>query len=527
MSFKVFIPTAGLGTRLANATKHLNKSLIPVDFKPAISHIIEKFPTECHFVIALGYKGNLVRDYLDLCYPNKKITYKYISNFKGKGSGLGLTLLECQEHLNEPFVFVSCDTLVMEPIPYPNRNWIGFSNAIDIQNYRTIKINNQKKVIQINEKGKNLSLNSKAYIGLSGIKDYNFFWDCMKYGKKNAIRLGEAFAIAKMIHKSSFSSKEFNWFDVGNTDSLYKTRSHLKSLNYQILEKENESIWFIKNKVIKFSTDKQFINQRVLRSKLIKDFIPEITKSNTNMYSYKKVNGQILSDCINKPLFIKLLKHSKKFWKKTLLKSNENKKFQNICDKFYRLKTLERIDLFYKIYNKTDQENLINGEQIPTLKKLLNKVNWKDLSTGIPVRFHGDYHFENILLSNNNKFVFLDWRQNFGGILEYGDIYYDLAKLLHGLIINHKIINQNLFNITWNKKNITYDFKRNHILVECEDYLSKWTTKNNLDYKKIKIITSLIYLNIAALHHHPYSLLLYCLGKKMLYDEVVKNDRIL
>lgn len=33
---------------------------------------------------------------------------------------------------------------------------------------------------------------------------------------------------------------------------------------------------------------------------------------------------------------------------------------------------------------------------------------------------------------------------------------------------------------------------------------------------RVKILTALIYLNIAALHHHPYSLLLYYLGKSML-----------
>ena len=40
------------------------------------------------------------------------------------------------------------------------------------------------------------------------------------------------------------------------------------------------------------------------------------------------------------------------------------------------------------------------------------------------------------------------------------------------------------------------------------------------DIKKIKILTSLIFLNIASLHHFPYSLLLYGLGKKMLYEEL-------
>ena len=38
--------------------------------------------------------------------------------------------------------------------------------------------------------------------------------------------------------------------------------------------------------------------------------------------------------------------------------------------------------------------------------------------------------------------------------------------------------------------------------------------------KKVWVLTALIYLNIAALHHHPYSLLLYALGKSILKSEL-------
>ena len=40
---KVCIPTAGLGKRLGNLTKFLNKSLVDIDLKPVISHIIDNF----------------------------------------------------------------------------------------------------------------------------------------------------------------------------------------------------------------------------------------------------------------------------------------------------------------------------------------------------------------------------------------------------------------------------------------------------------------------------------------------------
>ena len=45
MSYKVIIPTAGLGSRLENLTKNINKSLISIDHKPVLGHQIKSFQT--------------------------------------------------------------------------------------------------------------------------------------------------------------------------------------------------------------------------------------------------------------------------------------------------------------------------------------------------------------------------------------------------------------------------------------------------------------------------------------------------
>ena len=51
---------------------------------------------------------------------------------------------------------------------------------------------------------------------------------------------------------------------------------------------------------------------------------------------------------------------------------------------------------------------------------------------GDPWRFS----FRKYLYSEKDKsFMFLDWRQDFAGYLSIGDVYYDLAKLMHGLIV--------------------------------------------------------------------------------------------
>ncbi len=117
----------------------------------------------------------------------------------------------------------------------------------------------------------------------------------------------------------------------------------------------------------------------------------------------------------------------------------------------------------------------------------------------------------------------MDWRQNFGGNLETGDIYYDLAKLLHGLIICHELIAQDKYEVNINETNINFSFERKQILKDCEEYYYKWLKENNYDVKKVKVLTALIYLNIAPLHHYPYCNLLFYLGKSMLYRNLNLN----
>jgi len=158
---------------------------------------------------------------------------------------------------------------------------------------------------------------------------------------------------------------------------------------------------------------------------------------------------------------------------------------------------------------------------MPQLETLLDSIDWNWLSNGLPGRFHGDFHFENILYSDREeKFIFLDWRQDFGGNLSTGDIYYDFAKLQHGLIISHELIAGNFFRVDWDHDAIGFDFYRKQSLVECEKLFGSWLVDNGYDRKKVRVLTALIFLNISPLHHYPYSLLLYSLGKSMLKFEL-------
>lgn len=520
MSLRVCIPTAGTGSRLGELTRFINKSLVSIANRPTLSHLIEQFPSDTEFVIALGHKGHLVRGFLELAYPERVFLFEDVNPFEGPGSGLGWSLLQCQRHLQQPFIFLSCDTLVGETIPNLEQNWMGYAEQEDLNSYRTLQVESDS-VRAICEKGEGRNPTHKPYIGLAGIVDYDDFWQAMQSGGTQAIESGEAYGLRNLLGKG-ISAHRFTWFDTGKPDELELTRNRYREEGGpNILEKANEAIWFVADKVIKFSDDESFIANRVKRATKLKDFVPNVTAYNKNMYCYPKAEGRVLSEVVTLPLFERFLGHCKIFWEEAKDKVDDNGRFRVNCMKFYRDKTFERVDLFYRNFQKKDGVGTINGVAMPTLNDLLNELDWDSLADGLPGRFHGDFHFENILWSEAKQtFMFLDWRQDFGGSLTTGDIYYDFAKLMHGLIINHELITNDHYWVNWENDSIEYDFYRRQALVECERKFEQWIVANGYNVKKMKILTALIYLNIAALHHFPYSFLLYSMGKFMLYEEL-------
>lgn len=518
MAFTVFIPTAGTGSRLGDLTKYINKSLVSIENKPTLIRIMDMFPDDTEYVIAVGYKGELVKEFISIACKDKKITIIDVNPYEGEGSGLGYSINCCKKYLQKPFIFCSCDTLVNEKIYELKYNWMGWDDRDNKEQYRTISVKNGK-VISINEKKENLKDDPKPYIGLSGIYDYKLFWESMDLNNNiKVLNEGESAGLRNLVKKSEVKAIKFSWYDTGSFNELELTRKHFHDeFGPNILEKPDEAIWFLNNKVIKFSNSEDFIKNRIQRVKELEGYIPRVVDNTKHMYAYNYVDGVVLSKCISLPIFKKLLNDANNFWKKIELDKEEKNNFHETCMKFYKDKTYMRVEKFFDTFKKEDCETTINNIKYPSCKDLLNRIDWKYVSEGLPGRFHGDFHFENILYDDkSDKFIFLDWRQDFGGSLSIGDIYYDLGKLLHGIIMCHELVAKNLFNIIWNENDILYDFNRKQILVQCEEYYYKWLADNGYDVKKVKLMAALIFLNIAALHHYPYSLVLMALGKEML-----------
>ena len=70
---KFCILAAGRGTRNNNIVG-LHKALLPLENKPVISHIIDRLD-DVEIVIAVGYKSEQIKTYVNLVHSDKNITY--------------------------------------------------------------------------------------------------------------------------------------------------------------------------------------------------------------------------------------------------------------------------------------------------------------------------------------------------------------------------------------------------------------------------------------------------------------------
>jgi hypothetical protein len=312
-----------------------------------------------------------------------------------------------------------------------------------------------------------------------------------------------------------------NWVDMGNTESLLAARKQIGE-KYEVLEKTDESISFVDNSVIKFFSDATVAKNRVARARILGDLTPAVTQSQGNFYRYDFVDGVLASHRATPERVKRLLEWAQdNLWNRQIVLPEM--KFNEICEDFYRAKTYKRIDAFLEKTKFDEGSYLINGTRIPSIFELLKNVDFTWISKGIQSQFHGDFILDNII-ETKSEFKLIDWRQDFGGIVEVGDQYYDLAKLNHSLVVNHEIVNQNHFEVKIFEDNVYCEIFRKHDLVESGKVLLEFVESNGLDYKKVQVLTSLIWLNMAPLHHHPFDLFLFNFGKLNLWRALADGE---
>ena len=509
----VCILTSGIGSRMGDYSKKINKSMLPIDNRPIISHIIKSFGKKNNYVIALGHKSETVKDYLDIAFKDFKITYVVVKNFHGKGTGPGKSLLECKKKIKKEFYFVPCDIFIKGKI----KNNLKFSNSFlgskctkkEFSNYLNF-LCKDKKILKLYDKTKNFNSDFKSWSGICYIKDYKTFWKSLKSKKTINGERQISNGIFGLIKAKNCEYSNINWVDLG---SKLKYINFAKKFFKYDFSKKNEFIFFENQKVIKFFSNKDDTKYKFDKYLSNKKVFPNNLAYKNNYISYDFIKGKNYYDVLNKKNFLDLLI----FCKKKLWKKSKNKKtiFYNSCKNFYFNKTIKRLNLYKKIYPNYDSIKFVNKTKLLSIDFLLKKLKWDTLFLGLPYFIHGDLQFDNII-KTKKSFKLIDWRGDFSGLYKYGDIYYDLSKLYGGMIINYKKIKENKFNFKINGSKLLINFESCKNFKEIESIFFNFLKKNNFSIEKVKIITALIFLNMAPLHTKPFSNLLFQYARLLL-----------
>lgn len=509
----VCILAAGKGTRMGTLTKHLNKAILPYGKKAIISHIIDMFPKDYQFVIALGYEKEKTQTYITMAHPDINITFVEVNNYNGINSGPGYSLSLCKEQIPGSFYFVACDTLWEEIDLNSQNDWFGVSTVPveESHNYCNFEINNDI-IMNIHDK-EIYKPNCKSFIGLGYIKNYNEFWIALSNSNKNIMNeIQVSFGISALLPFAP-EAKEIKWTDLGTYDKYVNSLKTIEDFNFS---KPEESLYIINDRVIKFFANPELAAKRVTRSKTKSNIFPETSSAQHGFYYYPLVSGNTLYKYCTPKLFRQLLEFlDKNLWSQVTVDDN---KFLTTCEKFYKTKTEERLKLYLNKYNEGPL--VINGIDVPSITILSNKIPWDNIYNGLPVIFHGDLQFDNILYNKTeDKFTLLDWRQDFGGEVEFGDLYYDLAKLNGGLNLQYDLIKKGLFYYEETDEQII-DYAKRLLSDEYIKILKQFANSKGLDWHKIEMITAIIYLNMSPLHEYPFDKLLFALGKLKLHQEL-------
>jgi len=219
----VVIMAGGKGTRLEPFTSVLPKPLVPINEKPVIEHIIEKFISNnvVNFFITLNYKSRILRAFFQELRPNYKLSF--IEEPKPLGTAGGLSLLAGK--IKKPFLLTNCDTIIN--INFDNLMSFHISNRNDITlvasskeyviPYGTCKLNKKGQFQNIIEKPK---LDFFVSIGLYVISP-----NLIKLIPKNrAFDIPDLIKLAKRKKKKVgvYPIDDESWIDVGQWSEYHK-----------------------------------------------------------------------------------------------------------------------------------------------------------------------------------------------------------------------------------------------------------------------------------------------------------------
>jgi choline kinase len=504
MKADVVISTAGPGSRMTGRYPDIHKTLLPYQGMPILYHIISKIPQSLTICIILGYKAEQIRDFLALAFPEQNFEFIYVDDWSSDNSGTAYSLKLAKDAVQERFWYLPCDGVYthMDFIDLESEENCFVISQVDTKEssqYLTIFTQNRRII----SKCFKIEVNAEVIYAFTGamkiVNRDNFYkkldaLNCREF--IDAIDLGELTYVTK------------NWVDLGNPESYEKFSSNSEF----DFSKKDEFTFELNDYILKWWSDSEIVESKLKKPKYLAGAFPKNSTAKGQFYRYDFVQGENFYDLVTPKNFTNFLNWMvSEVWEKQTIEMKED-----LLD-FYKVKTTSRIEMLESRltspeYNPSNVDNI----KVKNWKYYFNSIDWDLLIyCNYPSFIHGDLQFDNIIYQNKiNKFILIDWRHEFGGLKLYGDLYYDFAKLLGGILHNYKLIKKGKFSMNYESGRAMISIPSAPNRDELIKVLFKTAKSLNLNTRKIWLLVPLILWNMAPLHKEPFSNICWNLGLK-------------
>lgn len=421
MNRLVCLIAAGRATRMGKFSA-VNKLLLPIDGKAVLTHNIELFGEESEYVVVCSADNvSQVISYAAMAHPSVRM--KFIVQPQAERPGPGTALMAAKHELTRPFFLNTADTLVGPDTRrdvldrMEESDTVAVATVEECRSYCTFETEHDR-VIKLHNKtqrGKGL-----IYTGLAFVKSVDLFFEELETNRPNYPSHEN---ICAWDHPDKYHDLLVHWIDhidIGK-EGLYEQIVAEKP-GIGLPKPVGDITYRVKDRVIKYfpkqgkSLD---LVRRYLALKTWTEMLPENVFAVPHYLCTPWIHGQTLYEAnsfdLNR-LFIERYFHEIEKSRRVIWHG------RNLCAKFFRDKTLERLSSL--------------GDRATDALAEVAKINWEGLGGDTFHLIHGDLNPGNVIWRGESNFALIDWRDNFGDEGTYGSILYDYGKLLAGLRVD-------------------------------------------------------------------------------------------
>lgn len=505
MTTTFVVLAAGRGSRLGRLGDALPKCLLPLDGRAVLSRQLDLAPTGAKLVVVTGYRADQVEEYLRLAHPTRDVTIVREDQW---GRGPGASLLAARDEVEGDLVVAACDTLwdpnssiwegdgswlAVAPVPAgtPAARWC-----------RAVVDAEREYVLALLDKTPDVAPNSFASIALARVvaDDLGHFWLGLDLADRVAGEVQLSAGLAAIVDAGVPLETRFvgGWLDVGD-ERAYRA-ALAATTGYDPLKPDQLTyVLPFANRVIKWHVDPTKVARRVERAKLLGDAVPALVEPvGATMVGFEYANGVTAYRDYGPSVVPALLDWwADRFWVTRRAFGERPPNWRDLTTKFYRDKTFARV-------------MSLDAALSSAALDAVTRVDWDALIEGcVPGVFHGDLTPANVIYRDddwNVRFTAIDWREDFAGETSWGDLRYDLGKLLGGTVFHWENARHGDFR--------RWDAGAIHRLTIEHAVVNRF----GVDLDDVRRIAALTLLNSAPLHAAPMDEILVARGCRLLEE---------